>query len=247
MEASDWSSDVCSSDLGEPFLNSETLKMIIYADKNTDYEIGCATNATLLNEEIIGQLSETRIKLNIQFPAINPDNFINITQSGKLDALLEKFRLLQNHKVQFGLNHVITDTNFESLKDVIEFAGTNNYPLKLLPDLNNVESVLLKDKIFPFLDEMTDARIDKQTGAIKWVTKTDNGSEFQVMYVDSPCFYKNFNICKNFAEIRLLPNMRLQTCIKKQSYSQSDFVVNNCDKESIKLKFQQAWNDFISC
>ena len=46
---------------GEPFLNPDTIKMIEWAHKNTDYEIGCATNMSLLNNSLIKRLSKKRV------------------------------------------------------------------------------------------------------------------------------------------------------------------------------------------
>ena len=226
---------------GEPFLNPNTLRMIQYVDENTDWEIGCATNATILNKNIIQQLSKTRIKLNIQFPATTQDNFNKITKTGSFETFGNKIKLLTQHDVNFGLNHCITDCNFDNIFSVIEFAKENELSLKLLPDLKNDNSIVLKEKIFAYLDKIIDSKKDIQTGAVKWKSK----SNFQVKYIDSPCFYKDFGKCRNYAEVRLLPNFKLQTCIMKPN--QFDADLENLDSSSIRIKFQQEWNNFISC
>jgi len=224
---------------GEPFLNPDTLHMIQYVDNNTNYEIGCATNTIFLDENLMMQLSKTRIKLNIQFPATTQGDFHKITKTKNFEILLKKIDLLQRYNVKFGLNHCITNFNSDSVFSTIEFAKEKDLPLKLLPDLNSQISILQKEKIFSQLDEIMDSKEDTQMGAVKWKSK----SNFQVKYIDSPCFYKNFETCKKYAEIRLLPDFKLQTCIMKQY----QLDLKNSDRDLIKLKFQQVRNDFISC
>ena len=226
---------------GEPFLNPDTFQMIQYIDKNTDYEIGCATNAFFLDENLIGKLSKTRIQLNIQFPATTQSDFNKITKTGNFEILLENLQLLQKHDVKFGLNHCITDFNYDKVFSVIEFAKENDLPLKLLPDLKNENTIVLKERIFAYLDKAIDSKNDIQTGAIKWKSK----SNFHVKYIDFPCFHKDFKKCKSYSEVRLLPDFKLQTCIIKPN--QFDADLKNLDSNSIRIKFQQVWNNFISC
>jgi len=228
---------------GEPFLNPDTLQMIQYVDENTNYEIGCATNTTFLDENLILQLSKTRIKLNIQFPATTQDDFNKITKTENFEILLKNLQLLKQYKIKFGLNHCITDFDFDRIFSIIEFAIERDLPLKLLPDMKNDNSIFLKEKIFSFLDKILDLKEDSQNGAIKWKSK----SNFQVKYIDSPCFYKDFEKCKNYAEIRLLPDCKLQTCIMKPYQCDEVENLKNFDVNLIKIIFQQVWNSFISC
>jgi molybdenum cofactor biosynthesis enzyme MoaA len=228
---------------GEPFANPYTLKMIQYVDENTDFEIGCATNATLLNEEIVKKLSKTRIKLNLQFPATSDKLFSAITQTGHLSTLLDKIQLLNRYNVTFGLNHCFIDSNFDKIVSVIEFAQKYDLPLKLLPDINKEHSMQYKEHIFEFLDETLDVKTNPQNGSIKWESK----STFQVKYVDAPCFDQDFEKCKNYAEIRLLPDMTLHPCIMKSNGNSDCVCLTNLDRNAIKNKFQEAWNSFISC
>jgi cyclic pyranopterin phosphate synthase len=232
---------------GEPFTNPNTLKMIQYANDYTDLDIGCATNASLLSEVMIMQLSKTRVKLNIQFPSIRQEEFIRITKNGCWNILYKKLDLLKQYNVKFGLNHVITEQNIKQVFSVIDFAINNGFSLKLLPDLNDIHFVQYKDEIFSFLNKIAEIRIDKGTGAIKWIRKKPNESYIQVMYIDHPCYSNNFDVCKSFAEIRLLPNLELQPCIMNGATIKFDCQMRGENKELVKLKFQEAWKIFISC
>jgi len=232
---------------GEPFMNPETLKMILYTNETTDYELGCATNTTFLTEEIIKQLANTRIKLNIQFPAIKETKFANITKSGDLFKVLGKIYLLKKHNVEFGLNHVLQSDSSNSIEEIIDFVTMNGISIKLLPDLNNVNNVNLKDSIFPLLDSIATKKIDKGTGALKWWVSGSNNTEVTIMYIDSPCFYYDITTCKQYSEVRLLPSLKLQTCIKKNELIEFDFEIIENNKSLIKNIFQESWNSFTSC
>lgn len=232
---------------GEPFINSDLLKMILYTNDKTSLDIGCATNASFLNEDIVKQLSKTRIKLNIQFPSIERVEFKRITKTGEFDLIMDTLYLLKRYKVDFGINHVVTQSNWEHVFSTINFALIHEIPLKLLPDLSDKNIINRKDEVLRYLDSISVKRIDKGTGAIKWWVRSSNFQETQVIYIDSPCFYLDFNLCKNFAEIRLLPNKKLQSCIKKGVITELDFEINEKNRVLIRNKFQEAWNSFISC
>lgn len=38
-----------------------------------------------------------------------------------------------------------------------------------------------------------------------------------VLYIDSPCFTQDIDSCRNYSEIRILPDMSLQPCILRSS------------------------------
>lgn len=232
---------------GEPFMNPETLKMILYTNDTTNFELGCATNTVFLTEETIKQLANTRIKLNIQFPAIQEAEFANITKSGELSKVLGKIELLKKYNVALGLNHVLKSDSLNSFEKTIVFITKNGLSVKLLPDLNNTNNVDLKNKIFPLLDSIAIKKIDKGTGALKWWISGSNNTEVAIMYIDSPCFYDDINTCKEYSEVRLLPSLNLQTCIKRNKLIEFDCDIAENNKSLIKNKFQESWNSFTSC
>lgn len=232
---------------GEPFLNPEIVEMICYTDKSTELEIGCATNISLLTEEIIKELAKTRIKLNIQFPSIENCEYKEITQNGNLDIVLENIQILKLHNIRFGLNHVITNNNSDRVNSVINFAQNHNCHLKLLPNLFDDHLSENKNEIYPLLDSISLNKIDKGTGAIKWILHSKDCSLTNMIYVEPPCYSGNFDHCKEFAEIRLLPDLRLQTCIKQVTPLELNCEILEENHEIINNRFQELWNNFISC
>ncbi len=231
---------------GEPFLNPETIEMIIYTNNSTTLEIGCATNASLIKEPLIEKLADTRIKLNIQFPSLNGQEFKIITQNGDLNKTIDTLNLLKFRNVDFGLNHVITRNNSNSVFHILEFALKNSFNIKLLPDLYDGSLIKIRNEIYQFLDSLSYRKLDKGTGAMKWSIRTFP-DDVQVLYIEPPCYTHNFNQCKKFAEIRLLPDLKFQTCIKKPRDFNLNFIISEDNRDLIKNSFQHLWNNFTEC
>ena len=176
---------------GEPFLNQDAIKMIEWAHKNTDYEIGCATNLSLLNEPLIMRLSKTRVTLNIQFPSSKKHEYYKITKSQESEHILDKLLLLKKLKVDFKLNLVWMKEDIQKLSDMLEFCMENNFGLKVLPYIsprtlkfNNCSNIAI-DHI---VHKLGQPKV-KEGGAIRWVI-TNKDDKYVIKYVDSPCFFK---------------------------------------------------------
>lgn len=232
---------------GEPFLNPETIKMIKYVNDNTNFDIGCATNTYFLDNEIISELKNTRIKLNIQFPAVNQDDFLKITNNDYFLQLIEKLDTLKKNQINFGLNHVIQSNNLDSVNEVINYAIQNELSLKLLPQLNTPMEEGRKNQIFSLLDSVSQRKLNKGTGAYKWFINKSSEKIISVVFVDTPCFYNDFETCKKYGEIRLLPDLYLQHCINNSETISIFDAVKDKNMELINLNFNEIWKSFISC
>jgi len=221
--------------------------MIEWAVENTDYEIGCATYLSLLDESVIKRLSNTRATLNIQFPSSNIQNYNKITNSSNGDDILHKILLLKKFKIEFKLNFVWMKESIEPLSDILKFCLKMNFGLKILPFISektlkqNQFKKLAIDYIVPKLGQ---PKI-KAGGAIRW--EISNGDEhFVIKYVDNPCFDKDFKKCKDYAEMRLLPNLELQSCLlKPENISISKNELDS--SELINNKVDLLWNSFTNC
>lgn len=232
---------------GEPFLNQDTIKMIEWAQENTDYEIGCATNMSLLDEPLIMRLSKTRVTLNIQFPSSDKLEYNKITGSQESNNILKKLLLLKKLNVGFKLNFVWIKEDGEPLSDMLDFCIANNFGLKVLPFISprtiksNKYKHIALEQIVPRLGQPQ----IKEGGALKWVITNENG-QFVIKYVNCPCFDNNFRECRDYAEIRLLPNLKLQTCLLKSS----NISINKNELNSGELisnKVDLLWETFTNC
>jgi cyclic pyranopterin phosphate synthase len=228
---------------GEPFLNRDLVRMIRYADDNTASDIGCATNLSLITDTQIQELSSTRVKFNIQFPFASDADFRDSTGSGNYMKVVETIKKVQDSGINIGLNSVIQSLDMSKLVQVLEFALENELPLKLLPQIGLAGSDRFKEKIYPLLQEKTVERIDKGTGAIRYTLEKGN-HRITVLYIDSPCFTKDIERCRKYGEIRVLPDMTLQSCILKGGTSS---LALERGKEFVLSQFRALWKDFNHC
>lgn len=228
---------------GEPFVNKNIVDMIEYAHSNLSCDISCATNLSLITPEQIEQLAKTRIKFNIQFPYVNEIAFHKSTGNGNLSEILHKIKLIREADINIGLNTVIQNSNATDYEQIVMFAIENELPLKFLPKIGGKDSNRYKEFIVPIIDRYSVEFKDKGCGALRWVLEKD-GHRTTLLYIDSPCFYNNIETCRNFAEIRILPDMTAQTCILKESFVRlclergNAYVIN---------QLQELWNDFVTC
>ena len=235
-------SELCFSG-GEPFLNKEVIKMIQYADENTKCDVSCATNLSLITDVQIKDLSATRVKFNIQFPFATMTDFKNSTGSGNYIKILDTIKKVQDAGICIGLNTVIQSPDKSKLIQVIDFAIANNLPLKLLPQIGLNGSEKFKDDVFPLLQKRAIDRIDKGTGAIRY-TLVEDGHRITVLYIDSPCFTKDIDRCRRYGEVRVLPNMSLQSCILRDKELS---LALEKGKDYVLNQFCELWRGFNHC
>jgi len=228
---------------GEPFLHKGIVDMIAYANDHMTCDISCATNLSLINDGQISRLSWTRVKFNIQFPFVTEKDFAKSTGTGNLCKILNRIRTVKETGIKIGLNTVIQSADNNIIEQMLVFALENELPLKLLPQIGLNGSEHFIDGIRPILNKYAFDFVDKSTGALRWKIRKD-GKQTSVLYIDSPCFHQDIKTCRNYGEIRILPNFMLQCCIMKGANELlclekgRDFVIN---------QFEKLWNDFKRC
>ena len=226
---------------GEPFMNPETIQMIVWANDNTDLEIGCATNTQFFDDDVINILAKTRIKLQIQFPSSNQRKF---------EPLLDNLKKLRQSKIEFSLNYVLLTPNINDFQQILPFLYDNEIGLKLLPYVNDktLKNNEFKKFIIQFLDSISFKYENQNNGSLKWWLDTPSGKVIAIKYIDSPCFEYEFAKCKNYAEVRLLPNLAVQSClINPADNLKIDFELCEENQTQVKQVFQKAWQNFTHC
>lgn len=228
---------------GEPFLHNEIVDMIVYANDHMTCDISCATNLSLITDEQIARLAKTRVKFNIQFPFVSETDFAKSTGTGKLCKVLDRIKNVKSTGIKIGLNTVIQSANSDTIEQMAMFALENELPLKLLPQIGLKGSDQFIDDILPILKKYAVEFVNKGTGALRWTIK--NGHlQTSVLYIDSPCFFKDIKTCRNYGEIRIHPDFMLQCCIMKEA---NERLCLERGKEFVVDQFERLWNDFNHC
>lgn len=235
-------SEICFSG-GEPFLNKEIVDMIIYANEETDVDISCATNLSLISQEDIKRLSKTRVKFNIQFPYANEIKFCQSTGHRNWNIVLNNIDAVRKEGISIGLNSVIQNGSKQNVREIIEFAIAHELPLKLLPQIGLGGSERFKNFVYPILKEYATSFTNKHTGATRWVVESGQHRSV-VLYIDSPCFYHNIEECRNYGELRIQPNLHMQTCILK---NETEMLCLDKGKDFALQQMKRLWKDFKHC
>jgi cyclic pyranopterin phosphate synthase len=227
---------------GEPFLNAQIVDMIEYACTKMSCDVTCATNMSQITDEQIERLSHTRVKLNIQFPYADEERFATSTGTGNINRVLDSIYRAKSKGVEIGLNSVIQSPDIDATRRTILFAIEHELPLKLLPQIGLDGSDSFKDFVYPILEQYNGTWINKGTGAIRW-NVSYNSHKTTVLYIDSPCFQKDIHRCKQYGELRILPDFRVQTCILQRASEK----LNLGDSKSVIYKLQDLWKNFNHC
>lgn len=233
---------------GEPFANPCTIEMIEYVNSITSWDIGCATNAQLLTDELIQRLGRTRTKVNINLPTLNEEKFRLITETGSLTRLKKKILMLDAYKIDYAFNSVLYEDNLDDIFNMIDLAAMEGRRLKILPflDVSHPAPGRDADKLFQHLNHLADYAIIQPTSR-KWVLKDQGKGKCTVKYVDFPCINHDISACREYAEIRILPDLRIQPClVDGASKSLAAFGGTNSE-EPILVELQKAWDNFVSC
>lgn len=229
---------------GEPFLNKDVTDMILYLCKEFPCDVSCATNLSLITDEDIDKLSDTRVKFNIQFPYLSSELFHKSTGNGNLSLILEKIKQISKKGIDVGLNTVIQSSDKDVYESVIMFSLENELPLKLLPQIgNNNNSIHYKDIIYPILERYAIEYKDKMSGATRWILSKGD-KKTVVLYIDSPCFTEDIERCRNYGEIRIHPDFYAQTCIKKSS---GEKLRINEGRSIVLNQLSDLWKGFTKC
>lgn len=229
---------------GEPFLNKQLIDMILYAAEQTDWEISCASNLSLITPKHLERLRGTSLKFNIQFPYYDPFLFRQSTGSGNIENIKANIQMARNAGLSVGLNSVIQSASAQHVRELIEFAITEELPLKLLPQIGLSGSQHFKEFVFPILREYAVVYENKGTGAIRWQLE-QSGKRTTVLYIDSPCFTQDIEACRRYSELRILPDLRIQTCILHPRDCQRLDLKQGA--KFVKQQLIDAWKNLKSC
>ena len=229
---------------GEPFLNRDIVEMILYANANTACDIGCASNLSMVTEAQLEALKSTRVKFNVQFPFVEQALFSKSTGGGDFDQIVSTIELARELGIEVGLNSVIQKNGVDKVEDMIVFALERELPLKLLPQVGLDESIRYKEGVFPVIEKYATSVLDKGTGAIRW-TIEGLGHTTSVLYIDSPCFSRDFSRCKKYGEVRIMPNMVASTCLLNPDESIS--LDTRHGSAHVRKQLEELWKSFNRC
>ncbi len=227
---------------GEPLANADTIRMIEWLDANSDYEVGLATNGGLLTEEIAKRLGRTKTLVTMHFPALNERAYLRVT-GRPLDSFLRAVDLLDLYGVKHSFNFVLFPDTIGNLSGVLEHVIRDGKRLKLLPYIEDGFHNYSEKLIISIREKMNSVAVssdyDAKSGISSWFF--DTGAKVKLL--DSPCYDHNIERCRDYGELRLLPDLSLQKCIFENSTVKLDGLT---DLE-IRNAITDLWSSFNYC
>lgn len=197
---------------GEPLLNKDTIKMIEWLDKNTKYEIGLATNGSLITEDLAERLGKTRVLVTVHLPSVISEEYKKIT-CGDLKGFYHCNNLLDKYNISYSFNYVLYPDTINNFEEVIQYSLNKKIRIKLLPYIENTFQNFSKAILNQLDDTLKEKKLKKKYDFKNGITLWSNENKILVKIIDSPCYEKNIKKCKNYSEIRLFPDMHFQCCI----------------------------------
>jgi cyclic pyranopterin phosphate synthase len=227
---------------GEPLSNPRTVEMIEWMDSNTDYEIGLATNGSLINEEIAERLGKTRTLVTLHFPAIDEDEYKRITGM-QISGLINAIGRLERNNVKHSFNFVLYPDTISNISDVIEHVIKSGKRVKLLPyieeSFNNFSESIIED----IKKKASEQAISKTEFSAGGITTWEYEGGGKVKLLDSPCYDHSIDRCREYGELRLLPDFSLQKCI----FSRDSVSIKGMTVEEIREVISELWQSFNTC
>ena len=227
---------------GEPLLNPATIEMIEWLNKNTDYEIGLASNGSILTEKTIDRLSRTRTMITLNMPSIKPEEYKRITKM-EIDSFMKTVELLESMEIEHSFNFVLHPENIRNIDDVLRYTVSRGKRIKLLPFIEEGFKNYSQEYLSEIRHKLNSSAIQRTEIGNQGLEIWDFEGGGRVKLLLSPCYDGNISRCREYGELRLLPDMTLKSCI-----FQNDAVsIRDADVEGIRRIIEQQWRDFNSC
>lgn len=115
--------------------------------------------------------------------------------------------------------------------------------VKLLPFIENGFNNFSDNIIEKIKLKLDNDSIEKEMfnagGITTWTF--ENGGKVKLL--DSPCYDNNIKRCREYGELRLLPNFSLQKCI----FDYESISIDGVSVEGIRNIISEMWQNFNSC
>lgn len=110
---------------GEPFTNRDSLNYALNRLSQESVEVYVNTNLSQnLGREDIQRLRGVNYVL-VSFPSHNRERFNRIVGAESFNKVLNNLRTLSQENIPFGINQVVTPTNYDDVEDTVKFLQEN--------------------------------------------------------------------------------------------------------------------------
>ena len=223
-------------------MNPDTIRMIEWLDANSDYEIGLASNGSLISDDCAEKLGRTRVMLTLHFPAVKDSEYNRITGM-RIKAFWDAVERLDRYEVKHSFNYVLYPDSINNVIEVVDSVITKGKRVKLLPFIEEGFNNYSVDSIEWIKNRLDDSAISKETFDAGGITTWTFSGGGKVKLLNSPCYDHNIEHCREYGELRLLPDMSLQKCI----FDNNVVKLDGLSDAEIKNHIVDLWQSFNKC
>ena len=236
---------------GEPTLHPRWLDLVEWVDRHLDVEIGMATNGLRLTRDDVRRVAKTRLRLNIHLPATSDPSYRQVTTVPGFGLLQARLVDLASCGVPFALNYVHEPDDLPRLIEALQMCRRCGHDIKVLPVTTGprqrgdprVEVAAAIGAAFPGWT-VAEGRVTPTTYAWTLTPSAAANRPIRVKLVEPPCFNLDHAACISYGEIRLLPDLRVQSCILDSPQLGSP---QHPAVESVVGAIDEAWAGFTRC
>lgn len=116
---------------GEPLIYKHLIEIVKYASEFTNMRVSIVTNATLITEEFITQVSQSinykRLAFQVSLDGITPIEHEYLRGVGTFAPMMHGVSILEKHDLLHYFHVVIHRYNYKNLQNIIEYAISKNH------------------------------------------------------------------------------------------------------------------------
>jgi len=225
---------------GEPFLNKELNKMIMYCHSKGLRKIDICTNGILIKENLEALKISKAINIVVGVDISNKDKISKKSSTGKNFSYIEdNLNLLKKERINFSVNSVYDGSNLNEIIDMCDYCNERRIDIRII-EMNTLKHIT-KSKLTPSfkkcIDEIT-KRFKLEIGHIEPIKNlygiTENNSK--IYFYHSSCHSRDCFNCYSRWTLRISANGEAIPCYAR------NFKINllSLDKTERYNSFLQA-------
>lgn len=218
---------------GEPLLHNDILNIVEYACKHIN-DVGITTNGLLL-DKFINEFKKVGLKrINISIDTLNQDEFLNLTNSGEYNKILENILTAKELGFTIKINIVLIKEFKDNYQKFIDFGKKHDIPIRFIELMKlGTNKQYVVDNFFSSYDLIKLLNANKhsiESSDVCDYYETDN----YVFGIISPI---SNHFCSSCNRIRFTSNYKLRLCLHARcDYDIKDYLSSSNDLKDYILK-----------
>lgn len=179
-----------------------------------DARLGVATNGSLFTPALMAYIAPIMANIRVNLGGLTDHRHRLRTGGGDLERVLDVIETLADLKANVGVNTVLFDQTFEEILELIEFTAARSIDLKILEWINP-SNWATAPRALDLCKRLsaTAHRNEYLSQSVQRFEVPIGGRVGRVRVVVTPCRTNLSSACREYGEVRLLPNLGLQSCV----------------------------------